>query len=679
MSPLDAISGFLRALGTAGQDIAADAAERAAQYRSRLAGRRLLLLLDNARSAEQVRPLLPGAPGSVVVVTSRDSLAGLVARDGVWRLELDTLAGTEARSLLRALIGPRADAEPDMLEALAAQCSGLPLALRIAAELVVSRPGSSLADLVTELTDQTRRLELLSAAGDEQSAVRTVFSWSYRNLDPHDARTFRYIGLHPGADFNLSGVAALTARTADQARASLEVLARAHLVRAVSADRYDMHDLLREYAAELAASQESLADRDAAMTALFDYYLHSAEAAVQFLIPASESGVFAGAAADSDAARFADSPAARAWLDAERATLVAIAAHTADHGWPQHTPRLAASLFRYLEGGGHYAETTAICECARRAAHRSGDRVAEAEACNNGTVVDLRQGRYPEAAHKLGLALDLYRQVGDHVGQARVLRNLGIVTMLQGDYQQARDYQQQALDLYTQAGNQVGEMRTLMNVGSIDLRQGRYDQAVGRLRRGLDLCRQLGGQTIGGYLLANLGIVGLRQGEDQQAVDHLEQALAIFREIGDPTGEALALSGLGVADRRQGRYQRAGQRHEQALALCREHGDQPGEAEALNSIGELLLATGEPDRARTQHEAALALADHIGDKYELARAHNGVADACIAAGNRANALSHWQRAHGLYTDLGAPEASQIRVKLAAIPDDEAVRSTVGTP
>ena len=668
MSPPDAIGGFLRALGVAGHDIAADAAERAAQYRSLLAGRRILLLLDNAKSAEQVRPLLPGAPGTVVLVTSRDSLAGLVARDGAWRLELDRLPGAEASSLLRALVGARGDAEPEMVEALAIQCSRLPLALRIAAELVVSRPASSLADLVTELNDQTRRLELLNAVDDEQSAVRAVFSWSYRHLKPDAARTFRFLGLHPGADFDCGGVAALTAKTAGQARAALEDLAQAHLVHTVTAGRYEMHDLLRAYAAELAVSQEPQADRDSAMTCLFDYYLYRASAAVQFLFPASESGTAPGPAAYMDGAQFADPPAARAWLDDERANLVTIAAHTADSGSPMDTPRLAASLFRYLEGGGHYAETSAICEYARRAAHRSGDKVAEAEAYNNGTVVDLRQGRYPEAAFKLGQALELYRRVGDHVGQARALGNLGIVAMLQGGYERAGDYQQQALDLYQQAGNQAGEMRTLTNMGSIDLRQGRYPQATQRFQRTLDLSRQLGSQTSEGYSLASLGIVGLRQGEAEEASGKLELALSIFREISDPTGEAFALSGLGAADRRQGRYQQARRRHEQGMALCREHGDQPGEAEALNSIGELLLATGDPDKARLHHESALALASRVGDKYELARAHNGLAETCSAAGNQALALHHWRQALGFYTDLGAPEASQISATLDVLPN-----------
>ena len=271
VAPGDALAGFLRALGLAGDDIPAGEDERAAAYRSLLDGRRMLVVLDNAASVEQARPLLPGSPTCLVVVTSRDSLAGLVARHGARRLDLDMLPAADAIGLLRTLIGDRVDAEPDAAAELAGQCARLPLALRVAAELAAASPDSRLAELAGELAGEQRRLDLLDAGGDERTAVRGVFSWSYRHLPAAAARAFRLIGLHPGPDFDAYAVAALTAPTAltgatagsssrpvtaTQAKDALALLARAHLVHPAGGGRYGMHDLLRAYARELAAAED---------------------------------------------------------------------------------------------------------------------------------------------------------------------------------------------------------------------------------------------------------------------------------------------------------------------------------------------------------------------------------------------------------------------------------------
>ena len=257
----DVLAAFLRALGVPGQDIPPEADERAARYRSLLAGQRMLIVLDNAGSVEQVRPLLPGSPGCVVLVTSRDALAGLIARDGARRLDLDLLPLVEAVSLLRALIGGRIDSDSEAATALAIQCARLPLALRVAAELADTRPAAAVSDLVAELADQQRRLDLMEAGADPQTAVRTVFSWSCRHLDPDTGRAFRLAALHPGLDLDSYAVAALTGTSRRRASQLLDQLARAHLIQTGTPGRYGMHDLLRGYASELAAAQDSEDDR----------------------------------------------------------------------------------------------------------------------------------------------------------------------------------------------------------------------------------------------------------------------------------------------------------------------------------------------------------------------------------------------------------------------------------
>jgi DNA-binding SARP family transcriptional activator/Tfp pilus assembly protein PilF len=670
VTPADALAGFLHSLGVAGQDIPAEEADRAARYRSLLAGRRMLVVLDNAGSAEQVRPLLPGDPACVVVVTSRDALAGLVARDGARRLDLDLLPLEDAVSLLRALIGARVDADPAAAALLAAQCCRLPLALRVAAELVIARAEASVAGLVHELADQRRRLDLLDAGGDTGTAVRAVFSWSYRSLAADAARALRLAGLHPGPDLDRYGVAALADTDLEQAGRLLGVLARAHLIQQAGPGRWSMHDLLRAYALDRAAAEDEEAERQRALTRLFEYYLGTAAAAMDTLFPAEADRRPRIPAPASPAPPVAEPAAARAWLDAERATLVDVAAYTTARGWPGHTTRLAATVFRYLEAGGYYREISAIQGQACRAARDVGDQTAEARALSELSVVDLRQGRYRHAAEKLMHALTVCRRVGDRPHEARALGNLGIAEFLQGQYPRATGHYQQALAVYYETGDRAGACRALNNLGLVELRQGRYEQARDHLGQALALCRQTGNQAGEANALSNLGLTDLRLGRLQQARDHLGEAVALCRETGNRASEAYALSNLGLTDLRLGRLQRAHDHLGQALALCRQTGDQSSEAEVLNGLGEVCLAAGRSGQATEEHAAALGLASQLGDKYEQARAHNGLAHSHHADDDPRQAHHHWKEALALYTELGTPEADQVRVQLTKAAADK---------
>ncbi len=483
MPAADALAGFLRALGVVGQDIPSEQDERAARFRTLVAGRRMLIVLDNACNVDQVRPLLPGTPGCVTVVTSRDALAGLVARDGARRLDLDLLPLQDAVSLLRALIGDRVDADPAAAAALAEQCCRLPLALRVAAEMAAARPAVPLAELARELTDQERRLDLLDAGGDAHTAVRAVFSWSCRQLHEDAARAFRLAGMQPVHGLDAYAAAALTGSSLQLATQLLDQLARACLIQQTGPGRYDMHDLLRGYACELAAARDSEAERRAALTRLFDYYLHTAAAAMDTLAPAERHWRPRTTPPRTPSPLVMDDGAARAWLDAERASLVAATSHAAANGWPDHAKRLASTLFRYLDSGGYFPEAGVVHDQARRAARQAGDRSAEASALSNLGVVDLQQGRHRRAASHLQRALSLSREAGDRIGEAGALMNLGVA----------------------------------------DLRQGRYQQAVSQLERALALSRETGDRTGEAHALINLGVVRGRQGLDQQAADDLQQ------------------------------------------------------------------------------------------------------------------------------------------------------------
>jgi DNA-binding SARP family transcriptional activator/tetratricopeptide (TPR) repeat protein len=670
MTAADALAGFLHALGAAGPDIPAGDDERAAQYRSLLAGRRMLVLVDNASDVGQVRPLLPGAPACGVLVTSRDSLVGLVARDGARRLDLDLLPPAEAAELLHALIGARVDADFAAATALAAWCSQLPLALRIAAELAAARPDTPLATLAEELADR-QRLDLLDAGGDPHTAVRAVFSWSCRRLEPEAVRAFALAGLHPGPDLGPYAAAALVGSTAERAGHLLGVLARAHLIQPAGPGRYRMHDLLRAYARELAAAhhgdegdEDAQDERRAALTRLFDHYLHTAAAAMDAVFPAERHRRPRVPEPAIPGPPMGDAAVGWTWLNTERASLAAAAAHAAANGWPGHATRLAGTLFRYLETGGYYPDAITIHTCARRAAREVGDRAAEAIALHYLGAVDARQGRYQQATELFQQALALFRDTGHLAGEARALVSLGRIDLEQGSYQRAATQFQQGLALLRQTDDRAGEAQALVSLGKTDMRLGDHPRAADHHRQALALFRETGDRAGQATALQHLGAVDARQGNYQQALTLFQQALSLFRETGHLAGKAYTLTSLGGVDLRQGDHSRAADHHRQALALFRETGDRAGEAEALNGLGEACLATGRAGHAREQHAAALDLASQIGERYWQARAHEGLARTDHAACDGDQARHHWQQALALYASLGVPEADQVRSVLA---------------
>ena len=604
VSPSDALARFLRALGVPGPDIPADVDECAARYRSLLDGRRMLVLLDNAGSAEQVRPLLPGTPACMAVVTSRDSLAGLVARDGARRLDLDLLPLPDAIGLLRALIGGRVDADPGAAGALAAQCAQLPLALRIAAELAISRPAVHLAGLVEELADQQQRLNLLDVGGDAHTAVRGVFSWSCRHLDAATVRAFRRLSLHPGPDFDRYAAAALTGTTPGRADRLLDLLARAHLIHAAGPGRHGMHDLLRAYARELASAQDSAEERRAALTLLFDCYLHAATSAVDALFPGERDTRPRITAPDTSPPPITGVTAAREWLDTERANLVAAAAHSAAHGWPGHASRLGTVLYRYLENGGHYQDGVTVYTHGLHASRLAGDRGGQASALLHLGHDDWRLGRHREAVEHLRAALIIFREVGDRLGQARALSSLGAVDASKGRHEPAVTHHRYALAVFREVGDRFGQAQALDSLGIVLSHLGRHGQAAASQQEALTLYREIGERHGEAGVLGNIGVVKWWQGRYDDAAEHLGQALVISRELGDRRGQARTLSNLGVVEWWRGRYQESASHHCEAGSLFREIGDRSGEAEALSARDDALRAAAQPGQAPAGHDDA---------------------------------------------------------------------------
>ncbi|BCY12754.1 BTAD domain-containing putative transcriptional regulator [Actinoplanes sp. L3-i22] len=593
VAPIDALGTLLTPLAGAGQPIPAGLDARAAHYRTLLAGRRMLIVLDNASTVAQLRHLLPGAAGCLVLITSRDSLAGLVSVNGAHRIVLDLLPAGDAARLLRHLVGVRVDREPRAAARLAEQCAGLPLALRIAAELAATRPATGLAALTRELTEQQRRLDLLSDGADPHAAVSAVFSWSLRHLPASAVRLFTLLGLHPGPHPDPYAAAALAGAGLLDVRRDLAVLLRAHLLQLTGPDRYGLHDLLRAYAVRLAADPPAGTDPDAAVTRLLDHYLAAAAAAMRILYPGEAGRRPAIPESATPAPEIADAVAARRWLRRELPNLAAVAAHAAAHDRPVPAVRASALLYRYLDGDDHTAAVT-IHSSARAAAGALGDAAAEAYALNALAHLNGLAGRPEIAVEQLEQARRLSERAGDELGQARALGNLAGV-----DEQQAR---------YADAA-------------------ARYEQAMLRYRR-------LGDLTGEAHALTRLASVGARLGRDRQAREHAELALTLHRRAGHTFGEAWALNSLGEIEARSGHHARSADRHRRALTLFRVLGHRSSQAETLDRLAACETRLGRYEQARDHHRQALELFRALGDRIGQASARNGMAAALAAAGTR---------------------------------------------
>lgn len=698
VEPGDALSGFLRALGVDGADIPTEPDERAAKFRTVVDGRRMVLLLDNAGSVGQVRPLLPGSPSCLVLVTSRDALPGLIARDGARRVLVDLLTEAEALDLLRTLIGRRVDDEPAATEALIGYSARLPLALRLVAELALSRPGERLAALEAELADERRRLDLLDGGGDPLTAVRAVFSWSYRHLAGDAARVFRLCGLHPGRDLTPAAIAALADVALPEAERLTGALVRAHLAQETGEDRVQLHDLLRVYAAELAAAEPDESDR--AEERLFDFYVRSAAQAMDVVLPQERH--LRPQVPDPDV-KVLEAPA---WLEAERRNLLAVAAHATRHGRPEHLRLLSGILWHYLDVGGYHEESLVLHTHASALAHDAGDRAAEADPLTLIALGHWRVGRSREALRYLEEALVIVRETGNRSTEIHVLNTLGLVCRALGRFAEGIAYSTDALGLARKAGDRTSEGLVLVVLGCACRGIGRYGEAVGFLDEALELARDTADRTSEGYALVNrgdalsalgrhdeaarsladglehframgvrvsegyaLGILGdveHARGRYPEASAHLERALEIAQETGSPTNRGLALKHLGDVRFAQGRHRDAARHLEEALGIARECGDRGVESRVLNSLGFLAAARGACAEALERHREALAAAKETGCLPEQGRAHHGLGNVHCGLDDPDAAREHWERALACYAVERVPELNQVQERLAAL-------------
>ena len=562
-----AMRGFLSALGVAPQAVPADAEAQAGLYRSVLAGKRVLVVLDNARDAAQVRPLLPGSAGCLVVVTSRSQLAGLAAVEGARLLPLGLLTGQEARELLAGRLGAgRVEAEAEAVDELIRLCARLPLALAITAARAAARPGQPLACLAAELRAVGGLLDALDA-DDPAASVRSVFSWSYRQLSPAAARLFRLLGIHPGPDIAAPAAASLAGVEAALARRLLAELARAHLIAEHVPGRYTCHDLLRAYAAEQAHFLDSKTARRAAIGRVLGQYLHTAHAAAVLLNPSRERPGSVSPVPGVTSEHLADHRQALAWFEAEYHVLLAAATLAAETGFGRHAWQVPLAIADYLDARGHWPELAIVARSALEAAVRLGEVRGQAAAHRVLAGAHAQLARYDLARVHLADSLELYRQLGDRAGQAIVHRTVAWVADLQERYAETLSHCERSLALFQTVGDQVEQARTLAAIGWCYAHFGRHQEARQSCQRALTLLRGCGHRRYEADCWDNLGYAEHQSGDHVAAVGCYQRAFGLFREFGDRYCQAMALAHLGDARHAAGQTQLAREAWQEAVSI----------------------------------------------------------------------------------------------------------------
>jgi class 3 adenylate cyclase/tetratricopeptide (TPR) repeat protein len=704
VDPADALASLLLTAGVPAGQIPADTEARMALWRDRLAERQLLLILDDAASSEQVRPLLPGTGGSLVLVTSRRHLSAL---EDATAISVDTLPADEAAGLLARLAGrPGLSPDDPAVAEITRLCGYLPLAIGMVARQLHHHPAWTAAGRAAELTAGVDRLELMAT---ENLSVAAAFNLSYADLTDDQQRLFRRLGLHPGTDIDGYAAAALDGTGLAAARRGLEALYDQYLLAEPAQGRYRMHDLIREHARALAGRDDPDGDRDRATARLLDYYQHAAGLADALLArQARTTPAPAAGAIPVMVPALAGREPALAWARAERANLLACLDHATGTGQHARIIALTAGLAGLLRQDGPRAEALTRHATALRAARHLGDRLGQASALNNLGSMRRLTGDYPGAARDLQEALGIYRDLGDRFGQANALNDLGIVRLLAGNYPGAARDLEEALDISRDLGDRLGQASALNNLGSVrqligdypgaardleealgisrDLRDrlgqasaltflgivrqlaGDYPGAARDLEDALSISRDLGDRRGQVNALTHLGSVRRTTGDHPGAARDLEEALGISRDLGDRLGQASALTHLGSVRQLTGDHPDAARDLEEALGIFRDIGERGGEVEALNQVGTLHRACGDLGQAGSCHQQALDLARQIGSSQDEGHALAGLGRCALAADRTAEAADRLRQALEIFRRLGAAEATEVSAELEALAD-----------
>ena len=657
IDPAEALATLLLSAGVAPQQIPPGLEARSATWRGHLAGKKVLLVLDDAAGSDQVRPLMPGAAGCLVLVTSRRRLTAL---EEATPISLGTLAPGEAADLfVRLARRPVLKAADAAVAEVTALCGYLPLAIRLVAAGLRHHLAWTVTELVVELTAVRNRLLTLKA---EDVSVAAAFDLSYQDLTASQQRLFRRLGLHPGTEIDAYAAAALDGASLSVARRHLGELYDQNLIGEPARDRYRLHDLLREYA-RVRTADDGPADNQAAIGRLLDYYLHTAVAAGRH-VPWRPSTVGPSPSGPVPTVpEFCTEEKAIAWLGAERANLHACASYAAAHGHFVHAVWIPVAMSSFLHTQGHWNEAVTLDQAALAAAHTASDLYGQAWILNQLGMVQWLTGDYPAATANLTKALQLFRDLDDEHGQACALHDLGVVQRRTGDYPGATANLTQALDLFRALSDRRGQAWALHDLGVVQQLTGDYPAATTNLTRALDLFRDLSDRRGQAWALDGLGVVQRRTGDYPAATTSLTQALELFRDLGHRRGQAWALHDLGMVQRRTGDYPAATANVTQALQLFLDLVDRHGEAGASIDLGELLFLSSAYREARGYFTNALVIARDIDTPVEEAKALEGIGRCHVQEGNPSQGATDLRQALDIYRRSGAPDAQRVETTL----------------
>ena len=681
----DSLAWLLHALGVPPQRLPEDLGARAAIYRDRLAGTRTLIVLDNAASTAQVRLLLPGTPGSLVMVTSRRRLTGL---DEAHNLTLGTLPQAESITLLHRAAGPgRIPADYPAAAELVSLCGQMPLAVRITAARLRHHQGLSVDDVVEQLRDEQGRLERLQ---DDDRDLTVIFESSYAHLPCAEQHLFRSLALVPGPDFDAYAAAGLLGADHRTAEHLLESLLEHNLLIQRSPGRYRFHDLVRLYARTLnCGDPEQQAEREVARERLLDYYQHAARAADGRLgrrprpapgpaapptaspgagrpqhqggpqdedVAQSQNGLQYQRGLRAEAPPFADRSAALAWMRTERDNLLAC---TDPKGFPTGPARLialASALAAFLQQDGPWPQAVELHRSAVAAARECGDRRGEAAALSDLGRVAYLAGDFADAVLLQEASLTIHQQLGDRRGEADALCDLGRARHATGEFTVGVDLLRQALTIYQDSADRHGEALARHDLGRMRLMAGDIPDAVRLQEQALEVFQQLGDRLGEANALCDLGRARHSTGDSAAAVGLLRQVREIFRELANRQGEANTLCDLGHVHHEIGDHLEAAELQGQALAIFRDLGNRHGEANVMHELGRIRLAAGEQDDAAVLLRGALAIFQDLGNRHGQANAQLDLGLVRQTTGDSEEAAELLDRALATFRDLGSRQA-----------------------
>lgn len=696
-----ALDTLLRLLGVPVGRIPVALDDRAALWRTELAHRRVLVLLDNAAGHDQIRPLLPGAPGCLAILTSRRRLAGL---DDVRSRSLDVLSAADAARLFSVVVGPGRAMDGDDITAVVRLCGYLPMAIQLTGNRLRHRPAWSVADLAGRLAQDNRRLAEIRA---ENREITMAFELSYRGLTHQQRQAFRRLGLHLGCDFTRYAAAAAIGESLAAADRILDDLHDHHLVTEPARGRFGFHDLIRDYARQRAEGDDTEPERRQTAQRILDYYVSTADRADRLLYPHRRRNDLQLTHPPPDPVPIDTAAQARAWLRAEHENLLAIANHSPAHGRSGHVGLLAHLLAANLDTDGHWEKAALLHERAITVWRERGDRPRMAQALADLSVIRFRSGQYGAALEHANEALAMYRSLVDRRGEADVLDHIGLIHWHQsrfaealsycrnaleirrslsdrrgeaqsldhtailldytGRYREAADFRQRTLAIYAEIKDSHGQQMAMNNMGDLQLRLGRVGAALDFYQEAAEVGSEMGRQHEAIWL-NNMADIHRHTLRHDDALYGYRRALRTYQEIGDRRSEIETIIGIGATFQLMGQYGEALIHHQKGLAIAREICERYEESRALRCIGEVLLSSGRYALALEHFQQSMELADDLGTPYEKAKSLEGVGSVLLHTRGRTEARKRWEQALRIYERLGVPEVRTLRSQLKKFGD-----------